>query len=451
MLTATAIHHPKTYTYGQIWHIAYPILVSVLMEQLIGMTDTAFLGRVGEVELGASALGGIFYIAVFMLGMGFGVGAQILMARRNGEGNYRQIGSIFYHSMGFLIGLAIVLFALTHTFGPVVLDAIISSPAVAQAADDYLRWRVFGYFFAFVNVIFRAFYVATTNTRTLTLNSVVMVLSNVVFNYALIFGKLGMPAMGIAGAAIGSVLAEGVSTAFFIVHTRLRIDFKRYGLDAWPRFRPRLLGHVLGISVWTMIQNFLSLATWFIFFLAVEHLGERSLATTNIIRNISSFTFMTVIALASTASTLVSNLMGAGDFDAIRPMLRRTVRLGFFILVPLMALAALFPSAVLGIFTNEQALIEAGRWPMYVLFTSYVFTIPAQIYFHAVSGTGNTRTALVFELTALTIYTVYVVVVIFYLRAPLSVCWMSEHVYAVFALLFSYVYLRRGNWQARKI
>lgn len=66
------------------------------MEQLIGMTDTAFLGRVGEIELGASAIAGIFYIVMFMVAFGFSIGAQILMARRNGEQQYREIGNLFY-------------------------------------------------------------------------------------------------------------------------------------------------------------------------------------------------------------------------------------------------------------------------------------------------------------------------------------------------------------------
>ena len=103
----------KTFTYAQIWTIAStPFFISTLMEQLIGMTDAAFLGRVGEIELGASALGGIFYIAVFMLGFGFSIGAQILMARRNGEGNYERIGTIFYHSLAFLFLMACTLW--TH-------------------------------------------------------------------------------------------------------------------------------------------------------------------------------------------------------------------------------------------------------------------------------------------------------------------------------------------------
>ena len=62
-------------TYKKIWAIAYPIGISLIMEHLIGLTDTAFLGRVGEVELGASALGGVFFGAMFMLGLGFTMGA----------------------------------------------------------------------------------------------------------------------------------------------------------------------------------------------------------------------------------------------------------------------------------------------------------------------------------------------------------------------------------------
>ena len=85
----------KVYSGKDIMRIAYPILISLLMEQMIGMTDTAFLGRVGEVELGAAAIAGIYYLAVFMMGFGFGIGAQILIARRNGEKHYGEIGKIF--------------------------------------------------------------------------------------------------------------------------------------------------------------------------------------------------------------------------------------------------------------------------------------------------------------------------------------------------------------------
>lgn len=101
------------YTYKQIWTIAYPILISLIMEQLIGMTDTAFLGRVGEIELGASAIAGVYYLAIFMMAFGFSVGAQILIARRNGEGNYKEIGPFSIRGY-FLVVVAAILFTLSN-------------------------------------------------------------------------------------------------------------------------------------------------------------------------------------------------------------------------------------------------------------------------------------------------------------------------------------------------
>lgn len=443
--------YPTHYTNKQIWHIAYPILISLIMEQLIGMTDTAFLGRVGEVELGASAIAGVFYMVIFMVAFGFSIGAQILIARRNGEQQYHEIGSLFYQGIYFQTGLAAVLFLLSYCFSPLLLERIIDSPQIYKAATSYLHWRVFGAFFSFSAVIFRAFFLGTTQTRTLTLNSIVMVLSNVVFNYILIFGKLGMPALGIAGAAIGSSLAELVSLVFFIIYTRYRIDCRKYGLDHMPRLQWPVLRRMLDVSFWTMLQNFLSLSTWFLFFLYIEHLGERPLAVTNIIRNVSGILFMVMMAFASTCGSLVSNLIGAGHADSVQPTIRQHIRLAYLLVLPLAALFCLFPDTVLSIYTDMPDLRQASVPSLWVMCSTYLLLVPANVYFQAVSGTGNTRTALALELSVLVIYVAYITFIIFYLRLDVALCWTSEVVYAAFILLFCSRYIYRGNWAKRKI
>ncbi len=442
---------PTKYSYKEIWLITYPILVSLIMEQLIGMTDTAFLGRVGEIELGASALAGVYYMIIFMIAFGFSIGAQILIGRRNGEGNYKQIGSIFYQGVVFLLSLAVVMFVLSQLYSPYILKDIIQSNEVFHATVSYINWRVYGFFFSFIGVMFRAFFVGTTQTKTLTLNSIVMVLSNVIFNYILIFGKFGFPALGIAGAAIGSSLAELVSVIFFIIYTCRKIDFRKYGLNHFSGIQWGTLKRILNVSLWTMIQNFLSMSTWFLFFIAVEHLGERSLAITNIIRNVSAIPFMTVIAFASTTSTLISNLIGAGDIQYVRGTLKQTIRMAYYFVAPIIIIFAVFPSLILHIYTNSQELVYASTPALWVLCSAYLFLVPGNIYFQAVSGTGNTRSALMLEFTTLIIYVLYVCYMIFYLRIDVAWCWTTEHVYGGFIYLFSWWYMKKGKWQNKRI
>lgn len=439
------------YTNKEIRHIATPILISLIMEQLIGMTDTIFLGRVGEIELGASAIAGVYYLALFMVAFGFSIGAQIMIARRNGERQYKDIGAIYYQGVYFLLILAVITIALSLYFSPKILKHLVSSDRIFEAAVSYINWRVLGLIFASVTVMFRAFFVGTTMTRTLTLNSIVKVISNICFNYILIFGKFGFPEMGIAGAAIGSCLAEVVSVVFFIIYTNKYVDARKYGLNVLSRFQPKILKRILGISAWTMIQNFISLSTWFLFFLFVEHLGERPLAITNIIRNISGIPFMVVIAFASTCSSLISNLIGAGAIEKVPETIRQHVRITYIFVLPIIICFALFPHLILSIYTDMHDLQDASVHTLWVLCGAYLFMIPANVYFQAVSGTGNTRIALLLEFTTMSIYLMYTSYIILYLKVSVAMCWTTEYVYAIFVLLFSYLYLKKGNWRQKKI
>ena len=310
---------------------------------------------------------------------------------------------------------------------------------------------MFGAFFSFSAVIFRAFFLGTVQTRTLTLNSVVMVLSNVVFNYILIFGNFGFPAMGIAGAALGSSLAEGVSLLFFIVYTRRRVDTRKYGLDRIPRFCRDVLRRMLGVSLWTMIQNFFSLATWFLFFLYIEHLGERALAVTNIVRSASGLLFMVMMAFASTCGSLTSNLIGRGHASEVPHLIHQHIRLAYLFVMPLALLFVLCPQLILGIYTDMADLREAAIPSLWVMCASYLLIVPANVYFQSVSGTGNTRTALALELSSLVLYTAYITWTILILRLDVALCWTSEMVYGIFILLFCWLYIRRGHWAGKQI
>ena len=186
----------------------------MVIQQLIGVTDVVFLGRVGQTELGASAIAGLYYITVYMLGVGFGIGVQILIARLKRQRSLQTDCAAFYQALGLMSGFAVAAVAVSYLLTPSVLPLLISSERVLAAAQQYLGFRVWGFVFSFAVIVFRAFYVGTVNTRVLTWSAVVMLAINVVGNYLLIFGKFGFPQMGIGGAALASVIAEAVSALF---------------------------------------------------------------------------------------------------------------------------------------------------------------------------------------------------------------------------------------------
>lgn len=437
------------YTYKQIWLINLPIWLSLLMEQLINFTDSVFLGHVGRIELGASALASMYYTAIYMLGFGFSLGLQVVIARRNGEGRYAEIGKVFYQGVFFLTLFAVTVFIISGLFSPGLLRRLIASDEVYRATVEYVRWRDYSYLFAFPLLALRAFFIGTTRTKILTANSAVIVLCNVLFNYLLIFGDAGFPRLGIAGAAMGSSLAELAGLLFLLLYMWRRTDKKQYGLRAV--FDPGLSLHLLGISVWTMVRSFFCIAPWFLFFIAIEHLGERELAAANVIRSISMLFFVIVNSFATTAISLVSNLIGAGQTQDVMPVCRRILTLAYATGIPLLIPAFVFSEHMLGLFTPDEPVVQAAFYPFCVMLSTFLLSVPAYTYCNTVIGTGNTKTAFVFQMINIGIYLSYLYLLSRIPGIPLAVYWTTEQLYVVVLFVLSYGYLRRGGWTNEKV
>lgn len=439
------------YTNKQIWNVSYPIVLSLLAQNVINVTDTAFLGHVGEVALGASAMGGLFYICIFTIAFGFSTGSQIMIARRNGEGRYGDVGPVMIQGILFLLFTALLTYGFTKAFGAGIMKLLVSSEEIYKGTMEFLNWRIYGFFFSFVNVMFRAFYIGITRTKVLTINAIIMALTNVVLDYALIFGKFGLPEMGIKGAAIASVIAEASSILFFIIYTYITVDLKKYGLNRWRTFDISLLMRILSISCFTMLQYFLSMATWFLFFVAVERLGQRELAIANIIRSIYIMMLISVSSLATAANSLVSNAIGAGNVKSVIPLIKKISRFSLIIMIALVSIAICFPKELLSIYTSDLSLINDSVYSIYIICIAMLIASVANIVFNGISGTGNTQAALILETITITVYSVYIICVGMWLKAPIEICFTTEILYYTLLLITSYIYFKKAKWENKRI
>lgn len=439
------------YTNKEIWRVTYPIFLGLLAQNVINVTDTAFLGRVGEVALGAAAMGGLLYICVYTIAFGFSVGSQILIARRNGEGNYRAVGPIMWQGTAFSFGMAVCLLILMYFSAAPLIRLLITSDSIYGATYEFFTWRIWGFLFAFVNVMFRGLYIGITRTKVLTMNAVVMALVNVVLDYALVFGELGLPEMGVRGAALASVIAEASSLLFFLLYTYYKVDLKKYGLNRFGQFDLNMVLRILRISCFTMVQYFLAMAIWFVFFMALERLGQRQLAVANIVRSVYVVLLIPVQALSTTANTLVSNLIGAGGSSGVVTLLHKISRMSFLIMVVCVGLCVAFPGSILSVYTNEEALLAESVSALYVVCGAMLIASLANVYFNGISGTGNTQAALVLEVFVQVFYALYIIVVGMVIQAPVDVCFTTEVIYYVLMLGSSLIYLKKAKWQNKKI
>ncbi|MBI9036045.1 MAG: MATE family efflux transporter [Bacteroidales bacterium] len=436
-------------SYKGIWEISFPIILSLIAQQMIVVADTAFLGRVGEVELGASALAGIFYVALFMTGFGFGSGAQIMISKRNGEKLYDQIGSIFSHAFYFLILLAITLFSIEKLIGGTILNISIHSAEVRESAKIYLDIRIYGLFFAFVNTLFRFFYIGITQTRVLSIVAILMAIVNISLDYVLIFGVWGFPEMGIAGAALASVISEASATLFFIFFTYRTIDVKKYKLFNFNKPDFKAVGKLLSLSVYIMFQYFISLSAWFTFFIFIEKLGERSLASANIIRSIYMILMIPGWAFGSAVSTLVGNMIGEGNYGSVMPVIKKVALMSLITMSFSILLGVLFPEQLLRVYTNNQDLIRFSLPSLYVVLIGlFVFSFN-QVFFSAISGTGNTLVALIIEIGTLIIYLTSAYLLAIQYKQPVHVIWICEAIYFGLLGIASMIYLSSGHWKKK--
>ena len=433
-------------TYSRIWQVAYPIILGSIAQNLIIFTDTAFLGRVGEIALGASAIGGLFYLAIIMLGYGFGTGAQIIIARRLGEGRLKEIGEVIVHSLVFLSLLAVLAFVILEYGSVEILVYAINSKVIYLGSIEFLQIRAFGIFFAFINIVFRSFYVGIAKTKVITYTTIVLATVNIILDYALIFGNLGLPEMGIRGAALASVIAEVSAMIFFLLYTFSAVDYRKYNLFCFKAFRWSKLQGIFKVSIPMMIQQFVSLSVWFIFFLFVEKIGEMALAVSNIIRSIYVLAMVPIWGFATTTNTLVSNIIGQKRHEEVLSLILKIAALCFVSVLVLVSVGLFFPRLIMEIYTNNTQLVELGVPALYVVSVGALLLSVGFVMFSGVSGTGKTNISLIIEIVVLSLYVSYSYVVIIGFNSNIYWAWTSEIIYGLFLSITSWAYLKSNNW-----
>jgi len=434
-----------------ILRLALPISLALAIPQISFLANTVFLGRYGERELAVNGVAGIFYLTLSMIGYGLSSGVQIQLARRAGEGDKEGLAKSFMN--GILLSLlgSLALMMLSFWLAPLVFGLSLSDSSNAYLSINYLFIRVWGLPFLMLTQQANAFFVATHHSRYLIYGSVAGTLTNIVFDYLLIFGNHGFPVLGLTGAAVASILGELAFCAVMFGTYFFNKFHQQYPLHRFFNFDLQLSQRSFRIASPLIVQYLFSIGGWQIFFIFVEHLGTRELAASQILRSIFGVVGIGTWALAATCNTMVSNVIGQGRQREVLYVIRKVARLSLMYAVGVSIILLAFAPQFLSLYRNDPALVSFALPSMVVIVLAMVVMAVSTVTFNGVVGTGNTLVNLTMEITAVFIYLIYCYIIIERLRLPLHWAWVSEFVYWIMLLLFSLLYLKSDRWKGKRI
>ena len=421
-----------------------------MAQTIINFTDTAFLGRLGVIALGASMLAGLFYFVFTTIATGFAIGIQIIVARRFGEGNHGRIGVIFQHGSIFVLILGLILFSILYIFSDHLLLWLIDSPNIYDASLEYIKYRQFGIIFVCFNFLYRALYVGISNTKVITYSTIIMAVVNIFLDYCLIFGNFGFPEMGIGGAALASFCAEVSAFTFFTIYSYITLRNKDYGMFKLHRLESELMGRILKLATPTMIQKLFSFSVWFIFFILIEKMGETATGISSIVRSVYMILITPCFAFATTTNTVVSRIIGEGHSDQVFSTINKILKNCLLCTIPIMILVAIFPIQIARIYTDDLNLAQLVVPSIYVICFGTIFQSIGNAYFEAVSGTGNTSAALYLEAVILVIYVAFIWAMT-HLTTRVELVWTAEILYGALLGILCGIYMKFAKWDKKRV
>src|SRR5690554_458652 len=299
-------------------------------------------------------------------------------------------------------------------------------------------------------LVLNSFFLANGKTWVILLSTSTFSIANVILDYLLIFGFWNIEPMGVKGAALASIISEGIASLVLIVI--LFNSKERFRYQVFYRFhitKEALLG-LFRIDFPLMIQGFVALSSWTVFFTFIEQMGLYELTVSQNIRFVYFLAFVPIFGFGATTRTYVAQYMDIKDRTVIPKIVRRIQFLIMIFLLLIFHGALLYPAQMIAIINPDPTYIEDSAYILRMVFSSILFFGLSTPYFQTINGSGNTRVTLAIEIICMVLYISYAYLTIKVWNWNIAAVWTVEYLYFISLGLFSILYLYIFNWRKKE-
>ena len=352
--------------------MAVPMMISMLVQALYNIVDSIFVSRICEDALTAVSMAFPWQNIVIAIAVGFGVGINALLSRALGQKNAERVNQVAVNGL-LLAGLSYLLVLVAGLIGiRAYMRTQTDIETIVNFGITYLNICILCSFGVFVEITFERFLQATGRTVYSMITQLAGALTNIILDPILIFGLLGFPKLGIAGAAWATVIGQCVGAVVAVtlnhfknpeVHLRLR------------HIRPngRLMGEITAISIPSIIMSCISSLTCFVMNMILIAYSSTAVAVFGVYFKLQSFVFMPVFGLYNGMVPIIAYNYGAQKPDRIH----KTIRLGMAYAVAIMAVGLLvfqlIPKQLLLMFDASDAMLGIGAPALRIMSLAFVF------------------------------------------------------------------------------
>ncbi|WP_075343237.1 MATE family efflux transporter [Tenacibaculum agarivorans] len=343
-------NYTSEFTYN--WKLAAPVMLGMLGHTFVSFIDNIMVGQLGTAELAAVSLGNSFMFIAMSLGIGFSTAITPLIAEADSSENFDKAKSTFKHGLFLCTTLGILMFLMIF-FSKPLLYYMKQPDVVVELAMPYLNLVAFSLIPLIVFQAFKQFSDGMSMTRYPMYATIIANVANVILNYILIFGKFGVPEMGIIGAAYGTLLSRIIMVLYlwWLLTQKERTkqlvtNIKLFVLDSL------MLKKIINLGAPSAMQMFFEVAIFTAAIWLSGLLGKNPQAANQIALNLSSMTFMVAMGLSVAAMVRVGNQKGLQNYIELRRIAFSIFLLGVLLAICFALLFFIFHKSLPNIYVD---------------------------------------------------------------------------------------------------
>lgn len=437
--------------YAEVWHIAYPAVLTMISHTVMTFIDAMMVGRLGPTELAAVGLSGTLTWGLFSFFNGLVNGVNTFVAQDYGAKRFDNIGRMTWQGVYFSLISGVILVFIS-IYDSELMRLLGPAEDVQRIGASYLGIRLWGGVFIVLYMCFSAFLRGIGDTRTPLKIVIFINVLNVIGDYVLIFGKFGFPRLETDGAAYATVGASAVGAIiFFLVFVSKKSDGRFSTRRTW-RARSDLMVRLSRVGLPIGLQWLLDMASFIVFSALIGRIGTIELAASTVGLRLMHLSFMPVFGVSIAATTLVGQYIGSKEIASATRSGHTAVKMSMFYAGAIALLFLAVPHELVMLINQDPKVVSLGSAILRVAAIFLLFDSMGISSNGCLRGAGDTRWAMFVGVS----YAWFVFLPLAYvgaiaLKGGAVGAWAGATVYIIALGLTYFFRFRNGKWKSIKI